>query len=320
MNRTFLRIEIESRLPYAGDELRLNIASILVLCGPLLLLALLWTHYYHPAWQELLLRPASQKRALTTDSRIYPVLIEQALQATPADNQIRALAEYNSAGHGGITTRYGFHTLSNTDIFSMTGQAAQTPSPTTAASSYHPNDQASTESTSETGLEEQPTSNDNTQNKGTNRPQPKSLAGNGMHFKIPANYRFEQHMALRYDNGALTAIATASMPGADYFRNMIRQIRLTFAPPGQNYLFRDRFGYTMNQAIQPQVVQIQFAISPDGQITDVRKVASRGQTKVDQACIEVLRNKNFGQPPPEIFRNGNVFGINFVFPDMRRYK
>ena len=99
---------------------------------------------------------------------------------------------------------------------------------------------------------------------------------------------------------------------------MIQTIRENFAPPGVNYIFRDRSGYVMNQAIKAQVVQVAFALDPMGNVSDVRKIYSLDQKLVDEACLNSLRGKNFGKPPLEIFKKGNVFGINFVFPKLRR--
>lgn len=237
-------------------------------------------------------------------SKIYPVLIQQNFIKPAFKDQYRALSEFNTDGAGGITTEYGFHTLSNTDIF----QRGSLSIPGSIQSSDSQGKKVE-------GDEDHAQNQIGRKSKNTFIPSKK-----GMLYKIPTNYRFKQHMALRYDGRSLTAIATQSMPGASYFRNMIRQIRMTFAPPGQNYIIRDPYGYRMNQTINPQIVSVQFAIGTNGYITDVKVVSSIGQVKVDQACVEVLQNKNFGEPPNEIFRNGNIFGINFIFPDLRKYQ
>jgi outer membrane biosynthesis protein TonB len=60
-------------------------------------------------------------------------------------------------------------------------------------------------------------------------------------------------------------------------------------------------------------------LDPEGNVRDVRKVSSIGQKAVDDACVNVLKGQNFGVPPPEIFAQGNIFGINFIFPPVVNY-
>ena len=304
-------------LPLGPGEHRLVLASGLVFAVLGLGIAHLYARNTFPSYQQrlahVLLRQKMQPQA---NSKIYPVLIEQRIRSPKKSDQYRALAEFDAEGRGGITTEYGFHTLSNTDIF----QAGRGGESSASGGPSRPEERRTDrqDSHGETSYD--------SANSRQDRKTPSRVSGNrggrgrGMYLKVPANYRFKQHMALRYDGRSLTAIATESMPGAAYFRGMIRQIRETFAPPGQNYIYRDRFGYMINQAIQPQVVKVQFVINRNGLVTDVKRISSLGQEKVDQACIDVLRNKNFGKPPPEIFRHGNVFGINFVFPDLRRFR
>jgi len=94
---------------------------------------------------------------------------------------------------------------------------------------------------------------------------------------------------------------------------MIRTIRERFSPPGINYVYYDRAGYVLNQPIREQAVLVQFAIDKEGNVVDVHKKHSIGQERVDQACISALEGANFGPPPPEVLRKGNIFGIRFVF-------
>jgi hypothetical protein len=55
-------------------------------------------------------------------------------------------------------------------------------------------------------------------------------------------------------------------------------------------------------------------------VIDVKLMAGQGQKIVENACIESIRGQNFGVVPPEVRENGLIFGINFVFPDILRYR
>ena len=97
---------------------------------------------------------------------------------------------------------------------------------------------------------------------------------------------------------------------------MLRQIEETFSPPGMNYSYQDIAGRVINEPIRPGVVQIQFLLDTEGNVRDVRRVSGMGQMAVDEACMNALRGQNFGVPPPEVFSQGPIFGINFIFPSM----
>ncbi len=227
------------------------------------------------------------------NTQIYPVLIKQAKNNPKNKKEIKALSDKDVSGQGGITAQYGFHTFTSTDVFSSTRQYSVEKKKRTSTSSKH-------------------------QDKTKENLLHSNFSGKDRNFRIPSNYRFRQDFLLRFDGSSLLSMASQKLAGYEYFRKMIQEIRMNFAPPGVNYMYRDQAGYVMNQAIQPQVVQIAFSLDEAGNVSDVRTLDSIGQSLVDEACLNSLRDKNFGKPPPEIFKKGNIFGINFVFPKLKR--
>lgn len=253
-------------------------------------------------------------------SSIYPVLIDQTHPTEPIPGQMRAYSDVTSGGRGGITKEEGFHTLADDDTLFVSLQGGggeggssnpagqQAGSGATASDPDAPSaqDQARQDRHGSGGTEER-----------SARP---GQSGQGSHLpmRIPANYRFQENFALRWDASPSVSIPTQELAGYKYFRDMMRQIRENFAPPGLNLAWRDQAGFVVSQPIKPQIVRVLFLLDEDGTVRDVRIVASMGQVPVDEACVRVLQNNNFGRPPAEVFKNGNIFGINFLFPPMYR--
>ena len=237
-------------------------------------------------------------------SKVYPVLVEQEYRPEVQTLQERALSNVDAAGTGAITLAEGFHTLSNDDVMETGGQPASAPDRAPTRQERQPDAEGRGESTDARKRPDQNAAS----NANTGRP------GTGRLTRIPANYRFQQDFALRYDGQDLFSIARQELIGYNYFRRMIRQIRESFPLIG-NFAYRDPYGVVVNEQVKPQVVAVQFLVDDDGRVLDVRVVSSIGQTVVDEACVNTLRNQNFGPPPPEVLNTyGNIFGIRFVFP------
>jgi TonB family protein len=240
--------------------------------------------------------------------KIYPVLVEQEYRPEARTDQERALSDVSAEGTGGITVLEGFHTLSNDDTFERGGAPAVAP----AANPAHETAERRTGPGEKVESETRPQPD---RQQTTNAARP----GSGRLTRIPSNYRFRQDFALRYDGQDMFSIAREELIGYAYFRRMTRQIRESFPLIG-NWSYRDPYGYIINEQVKPQVVTVQFLIDDDGRVLDVRKVSSIGQDNVDAACLNTLRNQNFGPPPQEVLDTyGNIFGINFVFPAAIRY-
>jgi TonB family protein len=244
-------------------------------------------------------------------NNVYPVLIEQKDEEEIQTERIRALSHKNVEGRGGMTEKEGFHTLSSYDTLSAGHPGMDVNQPADADQQSDRKDKESAEKTSR-----------NEEN-GTGRQADARYMKQGnsgrmtdSEFKIPANYRFREDFRFRFDERGGIAVPTQEMAGFKYFRDMLRRIRETFAPPGLNYAYRDYAGTVISQPIKPQVVKVLFSIDYNGEVRDVRVVSSMGQNAVDRACIDVLDGKNFGAPPPEIFADGHIFGINFIFPSV----
>lgn len=238
-------------------------------------------------------------------SNIYQVLVEQEYRPEARTLQDRALSDVTAQGTGGITVLKGFHTLTEDDTFEQ-GGAPPTPARTSAAQLPEPQHAGPGESIPDQNTRPQP---DRTQQQpAAERP------GTGLLTRIPSNYRFQQDFALRYDGQDLFSVAREELIGYNYFRRMMRQIRDSFPFLG-NWSYRDPFGVVINEQVKPQVVAVQFLVDETGRVMDVKIVSSIGQRVVDEACLNALRNQNFGPPPPEVLQAfGNIFGIRFLFP------
>ncbi|MCE9598066.1 MAG: TonB C-terminal domain-containing protein [Spirochaetia bacterium] len=230
------------------------------------------------------------------EEKIYPVLVEQDYKPKPLTEQYRALSDVSAEGTGGITLNPGFHTLTPFDRLDLGGGSRG-------------GSQESSRNSSETrpgdGMQ---------QGRASTTSNGEGPLGNDAAFRIPQNYRFQADFALRYDGAAQLSVARQELAGFRYFQHMIRQIRENFSPPGLNYAYRDNAGLVISEPIHPQTVQVLFLLDPQGNVRDVRKVSSAGQKAVDDSCVNALAGQNFGVPPPEVFSQGPIFGINFIFP------
>lgn len=241
-----------------------------------------------PPLQEMLQKPQEDK--------IDPVLVEQDYKPKPETDQVRALSDVTAEGKGALTLNPGFHTLTPFDRLDLSSQGQ-------AGAASNARNKAEGEGPSQNAA------NQGSANAAGN-------AGNDAMFRIPQNYRFQSDFALRYDGSSQLSIARQELAGFRYFQKMLRQIEETFSPPGMNYSYQDIAGRVINEPIRPGVVQIQFLLDTEGNVRDVRRVSGMGQMAVDEACMNALRGQNFGVPPPEVFSQGPIFGINFIFPSM----
>ncbi|MEQ8351610.1 MAG: energy transducer TonB [Leptospiraceae bacterium] len=266
-------------------------------------------------------------------SMVYPVLLEQDYAAPVTRSEKAALSDVNAGGSGGLTERYGFHTLSRDDVLQVSygstrsGQAVESgggpgggQSATEAA--YQGFDSGDgpggpperNQSQQQNNQSRNNNNNERQATTGTNQQGQSDRATESMPMRIPANYRFQNDFAMRYDQSTSLSIPRRELEGYKYFRDLLRQVRSNFAPPGLNLVYRDSAGTVLSQPIKPQVVRVLFLIDEEGTVRDTRVVSSMGQRPVDQACVRSLEGHNFGPPPPEIFKHGNIFGISFIFP------
>ena len=285
-----------------GDERRLILSSLPVL----FLFTFITASYLSPDLSGIFYIK-DQSIAMENEaekSKIFPVLVEQKEHIDPSTDQIRALSDVDSEGTGGITTSYGFHTLTPHDM--LTFSKIINSRSQDEKKEKEENKKTSTES----NLEKQKVS----MNQSVKLQGP--VEGNEDKFRIPANYRFQNDFSLRYDSSGTVSLARQKLAGFRYFQQMLRYLRNNFAPPGMNSVYRDSAGLVVSQSIKPQSVKVLFLLGRDGRVYDVRVVSSMGQSAVDQACIDILDGQNFGPPPPEIFSEGNIFGINFIFPSV----
>lgn len=330
------------------DQNRLVRASGFVFIPLTLFFSTLFTNRAEIPGSSLLDQEKKEEQA-----HIYPVLVEQADAPPVEKEQMRTLSDVSAAGKGGITEKEGFHTLTPYDTLepgnptrAATGGSSgspggqeSSPSPRQDGSymeQAEPEDERKERERDEDEAEpdgilwvpERKVARKKTENQNqVQEPMQGSQAarkGNKSResqesvpeqdFKIPANYRFRKDFIFRYDQSSRLSVARQELVGFRYFQSMLRQIKDSFAPPGYNYAYRDFAGTVISQPIKPQTVKVQFLLDDDGLVRDVRIISSMGQPAVDQACVNALRDQNFGVPPPEIFEAGHIFGIDFVFP------
>ncbi|GBF50254.1 TonB-dependent receptor [Leptospira ryugenii] len=303
MRQLFFDFEIpekeegENRLLYSAAFVVL-IASLVL--GHLITRNMLWKMFSEESSETFLSEQEKEK--------IYEVLVEQQFINPEKKDEYKALSDRDSAGGGGLTEKQGFHTLSPFREF-IYGSASAQPSKA----------QPKSEQTKEDDLFEIGIFKADPVSKQTTEESTNQNASAGQMTKIPFNYRFQQDFLFRWDGAKALTIPTKQYAGYHYFKNMLRRIEESFAPPGGgNYAYRDMAGIVAREGIKPGVAKVQFLLSEGGQVLDVKLVGSQGQTVVDQSCMDSIRGQNFGPVPEEVKAKGLIFGINFIFPDIYR--
>lgn len=241
--------------------------------------------------------------------KIYEVLVEQQFIKPEKKDEYKALSDQESAGSGGITKEKGFHTLSSFREF-IFGSNSQASNPNQA----NPEEQKKEDDLYEVGLFKADPLTTATLNPNSSNPSNASQM-----MKIPFNYRFQQDFLFRWDGNRAMSVATKQLAGYHYFKNMLKLIEGSFAPPGGgNFAYRDIAGTVVREGIKPGMTKVLFLLNDDGKVIDVNLVSSQGQTLVDRACLDSLRGQNFGRVPDEVKAKGMIFGINFIFPGVYR--
>lgn len=273
-----------------------------LLFGHLITRNLLWKMLGEELQEETLSQQEKEK--------IYEVLVEQQFVNPDKKDEYKALSNRDSAGSGGVTEKEGFHTLSQFRELIFGSQASK---PSQAQPKA---EQSKDEDIFEIGIFRSDPNTNQSSEESSN-----SQANAGQTAKIPANYRFQQDFLFRWDGAKALTVPTKQLAGYYYFKNMLKRIEESFAPPGGgNYAYRDMAGIMVREGIKPGETKVLFMLSEAGQVLDVRLVSSQGQSVVDQSCVDSIRGQNFGPVPEEVKSKGLIFGINFIFPDIRYYR
>lgn len=260
-------------------------------------------------WKLLGSEPIAKLEALEEKEKIYEVLVEQQFINPEKTDEYKALSDKESAGGGGITENKGFHTDSPFREFIF-----GSPNPSTSNSNPSQQEMKKEDNIFEVGLlRSDPITVQ------TFRPNPNMSGESGQMMKIPFNYRFQQDFLFRWDGNRAMTVPTKELAGYHYFKNMLRQIEQSFAPPGGgNFAYRDMAGIVSREGIKPGMTKVLFLLNDNGKVMDVQLVSSQGQEIVDRACMDSLRGQNFGRVPEEVKAKGMIFGINFIFPGIMR--
>ncbi|MCB1142851.1 MAG: energy transducer TonB [Leptospiraceae bacterium] len=303
--------EIES---LSEDERRVLFSASIVL----LVLSLLVAHLFT---RNLLWRMIGTESIVDLEKRkkyedkIYHVLLEQDFKdKSIIEDQMKALSDEDAAGRGGLTQEKGFHTLSPFYEFILGGAMSSQP----ADESKTQKENEKQEEVYEVGIYKSDPVQKAVAKLISSQPPPLSQ---GQITKIPFNYRFKQDFLFRWDGSRITSIPRKQLAGYHYFKAMLKKIESNFYPPGGgNFAYRDMAGLVIREGILPGQVKVSFLLNDAGEVIDVRVDESQGQKIVDQACVESIRGQNFGIVPPEVKENGMIFGINFIFPEILRYR
>lgn len=297
--------------PYKEEEegqTRLYLAAFFVFLSISLLVGHLITR--NLLWKVLGSEPVAKIENRAEREKLYDVLVEQQFINPDKTDEYKALSDRHSAGGGGLTEEKGFHTDSPFREF-VFGTPQPSPSQET---SQQQQEMRKEENVYEVGLlKSDPITVQ------TLRPSPNPSGQSGQMMKIPFNYRFQQDFLFRWDGNRAMTVPTKELAGFYYFKNMLKQIEGSFAPPGGgNFAYRDIAGTVIREGIKPGMTKVLFLLNDDGRVIDIRLVSSQGQDLVDRACLDSIRGQNFGRVPEEVKANGMLFGINFIFPNVLR--
>ena len=283
--------------PQADEEdRRLLYASFIVF----LLFSFIMGHLYtrNMFWQILGGDETVRIETKEEKQKIYQVLLEQEYRDPRIKDEIKALSDVDASGSGGLTKQEGFHTDTPYKEFVMGSNASGGKNPS-------PKNEINESDINEVGIFYESPSSQSAEAVGS----PGSLT------KIPFNYRFQPDFLFRWDGSKALSVPRKKLAGYQYFKNMLRKIEASFAPPGGgNFAYRDAAGYVVREGIKPGETKVIFMLSPEGAVIDIRVASSQGQSVVDRACIDSIRGNNFGPVPSEVRAQGMIFGINFIFP------
>ncbi|TGN06840.1 energy transducer TonB [Leptospira ilyithenensis] len=287
-----------------GEKRLFYSAAFVVLLSSLLLGHLITRNML---WKMLGEESASEELTAQEKEKIYDVLVEQQFINPDKKDEYKALSNKESAGGGGLTEKQGFHALSSFREF-VFGSKASNPSKAQPKA-----EQTKEDEIFEVGIfKADPKTSENQQE------SPNQSQSSGQMMKIPFNYRFQQDFLFRWDGSKALTVPTKELAGYHYFKNMLRQIEQSFAPPGGgNFAYRDMAGTVVREGIKPGMTKVLFMLNDSGKVVDVRLVSSQGQVVVDQSCMDSIRGQNFGIVPEEVKSKGMIFGINFIFPNYR---
>ncbi|WP_411824729.1 energy transducer TonB [Leptospira sp. 'Mane'] len=287
-----------------GEKRLLYSAAFVVLLSSLILGHLITRNML---WKMLGEETASEELTAVEKEKIYDVLVEQQFINPDKKDEYKALSNKESAGGGGLTEKQGFHALSNFREFVFGSKASN---PSTAQPKA---EQTKEDEIFEVGIFKADPKTSQNQEESPNQSQ-----SSGQMMKIPFNYRFQQDFLFRWDGAKALTVPTKELAGYHYFKNMLRQIEQSFAPPGGgNFAYRDMAGTVIREGIKPGQTKVLFMLNDAGKVVDVRLVSSQGQVVVDQSCMDSIRGQNFGIVPEEVKSKGLIFGINFIFPNYR---
>ncbi len=132
--------------------------------------------------------------------------------------------------------------------------------------------------------------------------------------RIPDKKGITLENAIFYSNTRQFSFNTKKFKDFEYFRKMKQKIANHWFPPIMANSLSTGYipGRTSVRVIASQEVRTYFILNRQGDVLKVVLVDSRGNTHLDESCIDAIRNsKNFGPVPEDI--PGEEVVIPFIF-------
>ena len=142
--------------------------------------------------------------------------------------------------------------------------------------------------------------------------------GRSKFTSIPLRYKWKPDLALSWDHKGYPQIPTKRLKNYEYFKAMVKKVEENFHPPGGDPRLLWAQGGNVPGVIRyatfvPQIVYVVFSIDRDGNVDEVRLQRSRGNKRLDEACLDSIRqSKNFGPPPVDELENDYLI-VPFAF-------
>lgn len=242
------------------------------------------------------------------DNRVYGYLTKtNKIKKFKKRKAIPIYSDQDSAASGGIGKAFGFHTKTPDNELSLPAVEA-----TRGTRKFYEKQMRTTRAKQplEIRVSRQPAQSENDDAKAAETTQNKAAL-----LKIPNNYYFKRHQAMRWDLSRETNLPTKKLKGFRYLLNMFSRIRDRVAfPGGLPYVSYGPGGRVSTGTLLPQVVNMAILINREGDVLDARVMNRPRQEFVGEALLDAVRGQNFGSVPPEVEDKTWMIEVSFIIP------